>query len=158
MQSRILDSSYVIDFIGSGFDSQVICSKIKLEADKIVESIKDEKLKDWEVHFIFRYNNVKQILIYTQGRSYPKEKYKEITIHIPIPTIDIISWGVTKDQHIYDSNHLDKKIKNFDCLEVVFSKYENREDYIMDCMRRAIKFSFDNGFTINGIKLKNNLK
>lgn len=152
---RILDSSMILDFIGEGFDSTEICTVIKSETEKLIQSIKDEKLKDWEVCFRFIYNNVKQILIYTKNRSYSKEKYKEIVTHIPIPIKDKVSWGVDLKQHVYNSeDHLDHLLKNFNCLDIDYFKFDIRQDYILDCMRRTVKFCFDNGFIINGVKVK----
>ena len=155
MQSRILDSSFVVDFMGFDFDSANICTKIKLETDKKFNLITDKKLDDWEVHFIFRYNNVKQILIYTKGKSHPREKYKEITVHIPIPIKTEVSWGVDLTQHIYQSkDHLDNLIGNFICLHVDYSKFLNRTDYILSCMRRAIQSCLEKGFPVDGVKVK----
>src|SRR5437879_1409596 len=112
MRLKILDSSYVVNFNGFGFDSENVRSIIKSETDKIISTITNEKLKDWEIQFIFRYNHTNQILIYTRGKSYSKEKYKEITIHIPIPIKDKVPWGVSLEQHIYkDANHLNDLIK-----------------------------------------------
>lgn len=155
MNVRVLDSAMIVDFMGEGFESEKICSTIKTEAEKSIAQIKSETLNDWEVCFRFLYNNVRQILIYTKNKSYPKEKYKEIITHIPMPTIDKVRWGVDKGQHVYENeNHLDHLLKNFECLDVDYSKFNNREDYILDCMRRAIKLCFEKGFTINGVKVK----
>lgn len=154
MQSRILINSYVIDFIDIEFDSDNIKSVIKLETDKVLQSLKNDALKDWEIRFNFTYNTGNNIFIYKKLKSELADKFKEITIHIPIPRKEVVSWGVRKEQHIYDDNHFDKIIKNFDCLDVDYSKFHNRRDYILNCMRRAIKFCFENGFTINGIKVK----
>ena len=154
MKASILYSSYVVNFLNEDLKSNEIIALVKPEIDEIAGTIEDESLKNWEVQFLFIYNNVKEILIYTKDKSYPKEKYKEITIHIPIPTKDIVSWGVNKDQHIYESNHLDRIIKNFNCLAVDLSQFKNKEDYISDCMSRAIKYCFEKGFTINGTKVK----
>jgi len=155
MKTRILNSSLVIDFIDIDFNSDEIKAVVKSETDEVAKSIKNEILKDWEVKFVFTYNYVKQILIYSKNRSHPVEKYKEVVIHIPIPTIDKAPWGVKKEQHIYKADdHLDKIIKNFDYLDVNFKNYTNRTDYILDCMRRSIKFCFEKGFTINGVKVK----
>ncbi|HWJ27970.1 MAG TPA: Imm9 family immunity protein [Flavisolibacter sp.] len=155
MQIRILDSAMITDFINDGFDSKEVCSKIKLETEKLIFSIKEDKLNDWEVCFRFVYNNVKQILIYTKDKSYKVEKYKDITIHIPIPTKEKVFWGVNINQHIYESeSHLDHLLKNFLLLDVDYSKFDNRKEYIINCMQRAIKFCFENGFTLNGIFVK----
>ena len=155
MKVRILDSAYIVDFIGEGFSSIQILFAVKSETERIMQSAKIEKLQDLEVCFRFCYNNVRQILIYTKGKSYSIEKYKEITVHIPIPIKIKAAWGVELEQHAYkDENHLDNLMKNFHLLEVDYSKFTNRQDYILDCMRRAIKFCFENGFTINGEKVK----
>ena len=155
MQVRILDSAMIVDFINEGFDSTEICSLMKSEATGIVQTIKNEKLKDWEVCFRFIYTNVRQILIYTKNKSQTKERYKEITTHIPIPVNDKVAWGVDSQQHVYQNeSHLDHLLKNFDCLDVDYSKFSNRQDYILNCMQRTVKFCFDKGFTINGIKVK----
>lgn len=155
MNARVLDTAMIEDFMGGDFESAKICSIIKTETEKSISLIKSEKLKDWEICFQFWYNNVKQILIYTKNKSFPKEKYKEIITHIPMPTKDKVEWGVDKSQHVYkNENHLDHLLKNFECLDVDYSKFNNKEDYILDCMRRAIRLCFEHGFTINGVKVK----
>jgi hypothetical protein len=153
MKVRVLDSALIEDFTYE--DSAELCSIIKTETEKIIEPFNSEKLNDWDIYFSFRYNYVKQILIYTKEKSNTKARNKEITIHIPMPIKEQAFWGVDKSQHIYDNeNHLDHLIKNFICLDVDYSKFNNRNDYILDSMRRAIKSCFENGFTINGVKIK----
>jgi uncharacterized protein YehS (DUF1456 family) len=93
MKVRVLDSSYIVDFPAEDFDSIKILTEIQKAAHTIARHIKNEKLQDWEVCFRFTYNYLNQILIYTRGKSEPKEKYKEITIHIPIPSTNEIRWG-----------------------------------------------------------------
>lgn len=150
---RVLDSALIEDF--NYEDTAELCSIIKTEVEKIIEPFNSEKIDLWNLCFSFRYNYLRQILIYTKEKSDTKLKSKEITIHIPIPIKEQVFWGVNKSQHIYESeNHLDHIIKNFICLNVDYSKFDNRSDYILDCMRRAIKSCFENGFTINGVKLK----
>jgi len=150
LKSRILNSSYISDFLDVGFDSEKIKRTIKGEVDDVLSKVENRLLDDWEIQFIFRYNTVKQLLIYTRGKSYNKEKYKEITIHIPIPSKDEADWGVRKEQEIYDKNHLDNMIDNFDRLDVDFELFKDMHDYIIDSMRRAIKYCFTKGITING--------
>lgn len=155
MITRVLDSSYIYNFTDAGFDGNEIRSTITNYAETFACQEKSKKLIDWEVTFRFRYNHTKQILIYLKDRSYPIEKYKEITIHIPIPIKDKVFWGVELEQHIYKSeNHLNDKLKNFHCLDVDYLNFDNRQDYIMDCMRRSIEYCFKTGFTINGEKVR----
>lgn len=157
MRVRILDSAMIEDFFNNEFDSTEICHSLRIEIEELITPIKNEKLLDWEVCFRIIYNNVRTILIYTKNKSYVNEKYKDITIHIPIPTKDKVSWGVNQDQHVYDNeNHMDSILKNFHSLDVDYALFGNRESYIRDCMRRAIEYCFYKGFTINGVKVKLN--
>lgn len=153
MKSRILNSSYVIDFLDVGFNSNHIKQVIKFETDEILSHLANEELEDWEIHFIFSYNNANSILIYKKGKSFSKERYKEITIHIPIPIRTHVNWGVETSQHVYEENHLNNILKNFSALEVNYKKFENRTDYILSCMRRAIHLCFNEGFTVNGQRI-----
>jgi hypothetical protein len=154
LESRILISSYVTDFPGVDFDSEEIRKEIKAEADSVLSQAMHEVLNGWEIQFIFRYNTVKQLLVYTRGKSYIKEKYKEITIHIPIPSKDEVYWGVRKEQKVYDENHLDSLINNFDRMDVEYQLYKDMYHYIIHSMRRAITHCLTKGFKINGVKLK----
>lgn len=156
MKARVLTSSYVYDFVGqSDLDSTLLCAEGKNYADGFAKFVDSKNLNDWEVCFRFRYNNVKSILIHLTGRSDRRERYKELVIHIPIPVNTEIGWGVDIGQHMYkNSDHLDHLLKNFSMLEVDYSKFDNKQDYIADCMKRSISFCFSKGFTINGVKVK----
>lgn len=160
MKSRVLISSYVLDFLDVDFNSNQIEEKARFEADKILDNFKKDNLKDWQVIFLFRLNNTEKILI-SKNRfgSIPSQKQKEITIHIPIPMKNVVAWGVYNEQHIYkDASHLNHLIQNFNTLEVNFKDFNNRTDYIVDSVRRAIKLCFENGFTVNGVKIKTPLR
>jgi transcription termination factor Rho len=155
MHVKIRNSSMIIDFLDVGFDSSKICQLVESEANKIVKEINLKDLQDWALHFVFSYTNGTQILISKRTKSVSSIKYKDIVAQIPIPTKDKIFWGVELSQHIYkDEGYLDNIIQNFNCLKVDFTKYKNREDYILDSMRRIVNFSFKNGFTINGVKVR----
>lgn len=152
MHVIIRSSSMIEDF---GFDSSKICKLVESQANKMVEGINSKYLQDWSLHFVFMYTNGTQILISKRTKSVTSIKYKDIVAPIPIPTKDKIPWGVELWQHVYkDEGYLDNIIQNFYCLKVDFTKYKNRHDYILDSMRRVIEFSFKNGFTMNGIKVK----
>ncbi len=152
---RVLDSAYISDFIDAGFNGNEIRSAVKIYAEKFSEKVTNEKLIDWDVTFRFRYNHVRKILIYLKERSYPVEKYKEITIHIPIPEKNKVLWGVNPEQYLYkEENYLDGLMKNFHCLDVDYGLFNNRQDYMIDCMCRAVKYCFSEGFTINSVRVK----
>jgi len=48
----------------------------------------------------------------------------------------------------------DKLKKNFTPLGVNYAAFSNRTDYILDSMRRGIRHSFNDGFTVNKMKVK----
>lgn len=154
MKLRILDSSFIENFPEEDFKSNEIRELVFSKVNKFFESYPDDMLRDWEICFMFRYNNTPSLLIYTQDVSYPMEKYKEITIHIPIPNDDEVSWGVKEEQYIFKRNYLDKKIKNFLSLDVEYLQFKNIEDYIKDCMYRAINYCIEIGFTVSGRQVK----
>jgi hypothetical protein len=155
MKIRIIDSSYIQNFINQGFDSSKICEELSGKLTEVFKKYDFRTLFDWEVHFQFIYNNTEDILVYFKGKSYPKEKYKEIVTHIPIPTNEELNWGVNRDQYLYrDKKYLDHLKKNFEVLPGDFSEYTNREDYIVGAIKKVVKFSFEKGFTINGTKVQ----
>lgn len=155
MKSKILFSSYVIDFLDIDFNSNVIEEIIKDQTDEVLQNVKDESCKDWEVVFLFRFNNTERILI-SKNRfgSVVSQKKKEIIIHIPIPMKNIVSWGVNDEQYVYkDATHLNNLLKNFNTLEVNYKDFNNRTDYIIDSAKRVVKFCFENEVTVNGVKI-----
>ncbi|WP_081768195.1 Imm9 family immunity protein [Hymenobacter swuensis] len=153
MTSRVLASSDVINFPDHDFSDNAIMALLKAEADIILQDFAIDSLAGWEVLYRAVYGNRPTIGVCTRMPSYKLEKQKLITIHIPIPTRDIVSWGVDPKQHItlgvHPSEH--KYIKP---LAVEFTDFTNCTDYITGSMRRAIAFCFENGFRVNSILIK----
>jgi hypothetical protein len=155
MESRITHFCLISDFLNNGFDANKISDILKVETDHILKVNSLINQTDWVIQFRATYNNGNNLLISkNKFGSYSSDKIKEITIPIPIPLIDIVPWGVSVQQHTYKETHYDKILNNFWALDVYFSDFSNREDYILDCMRRAINLCFEKGYTVNGIKLK----
>lgn len=114
--------------------------------------ILDDELKDWTLYFSFNYRNLESIVIYRNIRSAPKEKYKEIFISIPIPSRDEIYWGISPENHRSPKSNIIKKNTNY--LPITLEDFDNRKDYIMDCVRRSVRYVLETGFKINGILIK----
>ncbi|WP_316831980.1 Imm9 family immunity protein [Pedobacter aquatilis] len=152
MEIRILDSAYIYNF---KFNTEEIRDLTKSFVIENLNKQKNTKLHDWTLYFYFRYNNVKSIMIYLKEKSLSSEKTKDITVHIPFPNKSQASWGVPSEDHVYkESSHLDHILKNFNLLEVDFFKFDNRQDYVFDCMKRSINYCFHKGFKVNGIEFK----
>ena len=149
MQSKINHGSYVIGLLESNFPEREINEAIKPEIDDYLKNAKNtESLQDWSLHISIVYNNVSDIILCRKNKSYPNEKYKEVVIHIPIPTKDNIGWGVKPEQHI--ENNWDYKNSNYtDILNIDHTKYNDIGSYIIDALKIAIKTCFKLGVTVN---------
>ena len=148
MKTRITHSSYVLNFLNVNFATEDISTVLEAKVDGLLEKgPSDESLEDWEVVFNALYTAGEKIWIYRKTRSYPSEKYKEIVIHIPIPTKSIVSWGVDEDQLLsINTVHAEKYAES---LETNFTDFDNRNDYIMSAMLKSISFCFRSGFKVN---------
>jgi len=155
MQTSISHISMVINFLNIDFDSNQISEILKKEVDNILRNFSTDNLEDWTLDFMASYTNGMQPLV-SKNRlgSFTSDKIKQITIVIPVPIIDTVSWGVNSNQHIFKIDHFDKLIKNFNTLDVNYSDFNNRTDYILECLRMGIKVSFSQGFTVNKGKFK----
>lgn len=157
MKSRITHFCLISNFLDIGFNSSEISNRLKMYVDKILEINSFYYPSDWVLTFNANYNNGKYLLI-TKNKfgSYKSDKVKEISIVIPIPSNSIVEWGVSKESYIYNEDHYDKIINNFFSLDIDYKKFNNRIDYIVDCLQRGICKAFQEGFTVGGIKLKTN--
>ncbi len=153
MKSRILHSSYVLNFLDVNFNTNQISELLKTETDELLQLNNFVGLENWEVQFRATYGKDSMVKIYTKMSSYKNERQKLIIIHIPIPTTDTIEWGVDSNQYIYSANNPNAD-KNLYFLKIDYSQFANRQDYIIDCIRRGIRKAFEEGFTVNGIKVK----
>jgi len=157
MQTRIGHFCLIVDFLDVDFSSNQISDILKIEVDDILANLTLKNLDDWTLRFRATYTNARQPLV-SKNRfgSYRSDKIKEITIIIPIPIVESVSWGVNVNQHIYDTSHYDRLINNFHSFEIDFKNLSNRTDYILNCMRMGIKLSFTHGLTVNKEKIRVN--
>ena len=154
MEVKISFSSYVSNFLDIDFDSDNIKLNIENEINKYLNKYKIIKLDDWKVEFRIIFTNTKYIFAYTRNKSDVVSKTKDLVIHLPIPTKEIILWGVDLSQHTYkNNNHLMDKINNFETFEPLLDGIENRTEYITTNISKTIKLIFEKGFTINKQKL-----
>jgi hypothetical protein len=155
MEARVNHSCYILDFIDEGFDCSKISAELKPKADSYLKVCPAPGIEEWEIEFRAIYNNGRQLLVSKNKLgTYPSDKYKQITIAIPIPGIEDVFWGVKSEQYVFGVDHYDKLMKNFNALDVDYEKFDNRSDYIKNCLARAIEFSFTNGIVIKGVKLQ----
>lgn len=154
MKSRITHFSLIIDFLDIDFNANKLGDHYKAIVDQVLLNKGFATKNDWLVEFKAVYNNGRHLLISRNklGTLY-SDKTKEINIIIPIPSIQVVSWGVEDKQYIYSPDHYDSILRNFWLEEVDFRQFSNRSDYINDCIRRAIEKAFFEGFTVGGVKV-----
>lgn len=153
MISRIRHTSYVINFLDVDFDSNQVSNLLEPETDLLLSRVIVEGIEDWEIEFKATYGEGSKLRIAKRTKSDTKYKQKLIVIHIPIPTKDLVSWGVTPEQHIGLKEPPDAE-KYIVKLDIEPAKFSNRFDYIIAAMRQGILFSLQDGFTVNGKKVK----
>jgi hypothetical protein len=105
MVSRILHTSYVIDFMDCDFSTDHISAILKEEADSLLQRFPIDSLAEWKVQFKAAYGPKSPIRVFKKMPSYTQEKQKLIISHLPIPTRDIVAWGVEPRQHIKLGTH-----------------------------------------------------
>lgn len=155
MQTKIGHFSMVMNFLDIDFSTRQISDILKEEIEDLLLNSEINGPSDWTLLFAANYTNARQPLVSKNKLgSYLNDKTKEVTVIIPVPTIKVVSWGVHDNQHIYKENHFDKLIKNFYPLDIQCTDHCNRTSFILACMREGIKVSFEEGFTVNKVKLK----
>ena len=157
MKSRVRHVSYILDFLDLAFEANAISKVIKSEFDALLEKNSLSSKTDWEIQLRATYTNGRQLLISkNKFGSYPSDRIKEITIPIPIPLTNMVPWGVQREQHMYSIDHYDEILHNFWTLDVDYSKFDNCNDYILNCLRRVLDLIFLKEYTVNGVKLNRN--
>lgn len=152
MKSRISHGSHLIDFLIPGFDYKKIDQPLKEEVDEILNRYKIPVLKDWEITFTALYGNRDKIYVCRKAKSQVSMKYKEIVIHIPIPSKNVASWGIDENQIVKLKFSNDNKY--CEPIDIGIENYSDKYEFILACMRKGIKYTFEKGFTVNKIKIK----
>lgn len=153
MKATLFHSSYVIDLF-----KFVNTNKVDQYFEKPFEFIsnfsneKYSSVSDWELCFKAFYVEGSQIRVFKSLKPYVSDKEKIITIHVPIPSKEDISWGLPK-KLLVPHNIPDKILKNGTSFHVDFGKSNSLLNHIIDCLKFGILFSFHEGFTLMGNKI-----
>lgn len=152
MKVNIYHTSYIVDFPNSEFSTHDISVEFEKHIQNLLSTIRiSESLNQWKISINIIYSHPNTILLFRKTRSIDNEK--EISIHIPIPTSEQVSWGVEKEQHIV-KNFYDISSSYYDSLEINPKNYNDMKSFIFGCITIAIEQLFIKGFTINRKKIK----
>lgn len=156
MKFKLNHSSYVIGLLESDFPKKEIFETIKPEIESYLQNAKNiESLQEWALEFTLLYNNVSDIVLCRKNKSYPNEKYKEVIIHIPIPTKDSVRWGV-RSQQLIENNWDYRNSKYTDIFSIDCTKFDDIASYIIEASKTAIKACFELGVTVNKMRILSN--
>jgi hypothetical protein len=127
--------------------------------DEIVKNTKTNELfEEWKLEIKVYlggalYDNC--IGIYKRGFTYVKDKCKEVSIRISLPSIDEIDWGIDKKRFMKNSIKNSRMNK---IIPVEYNKYKNMSEYIEDSIKKSISNLFIDGITLKGQKIKLRIK
>jgi len=134
MKCSVAHTSYIIKFLDINFNANEISDRLEYEFNSLLEGVGDSRVLNWSIQFRLHYDRGEKILISTRLPSYKDLQYKKVTIILPIPDDNTVSWGVRREQYIVRAMPDPAK---FICLDLDFD-YNNVSDYIEALARRAI--------------------
>jgi len=124
---------------------------IPLFLEELTKSIDSNILPDWTLTLRALFTRGDSINIYKRGFTYPSDKQKEITIQIPIPSNEQISWGIEEERFI-DRGAID--YSKFTIIPIDYKLFDNLADFIIACVKIGIERRLKDGVTLKGMKIK----
>ena len=120
--------------------------------EMLADSIAIEALEGWSLEITCYYTAGDNVKVFRSTKPYPKEKSKVIYIHVPIPSIQLVSWGIETEKLMQvDYTQIKKYYTEIDNNANEFSSLQS---YILSSIRKGIIFLFTDGFSILGTKIK----
>ncbi|MEL6976220.1 MAG: Imm9 family immunity protein [Bacteroidota bacterium] len=151
MKSQLVYHSHVIDFLMDDFDYDRIDPPLQNLVNSYLKNYNIPELEEWTLQFTGLLGGLDKIYVCLKGKSDARMKCKEITIHIPIPSKSKVSWGVLQEQV-----PITRGPKSGYCEEIQpeAKSFDNKYDFIVDCMSKGIELAFRKGFAVNKIKVR----
>jgi hypothetical protein len=153
MKLQIGHSSYVIGLFDV-FNTNDINLRLNDSLEK-AETIVNSKshLTDWIIYFNFTYIHGADIVIFKSMKPYVGDKQKYIIIHIPIPNLAEVYWGINSKK-IGSLETSEKKPKNCTYISIDYKESASLTEHIQKCAKIGIEFTLKSGFTLMGETIK----
>jgi hypothetical protein len=146
MKMRRSSSSNIIDFPDIDYGNAEIDEHIR----KISDGMSPDLLPDWTLIIRFVFGHGDWVGVVKRGIPYPATKEKDISIVIPVPTLDQAPYGLSKTRFLrrptLNSN-------DFFLLPVDWKRFANMRDYLCNCAIRGIDEAFLKGITVGGMRV-----
>lgn len=152
MKVRLSHTSYVIGLFDV-LNTAEVDHLLQEGLQKTSKLIVNKELNDWELDFNCLYNKGTHIRVFKSTKPYVKDKQKLVVIHIPIPTVDIMEWGVIPKQHVSMSEPPGME-KYYTEIEVDFKSSVSLLGHAVLCVKSGISFALLDGITILGQRIK----
>lgn len=152
MMVRLSHSSNVIglfDVLNTANVNQLMEGALQQASNQI----NDEELKHWELDFNCFYKNGTHIHVAKSTKPYVQDKQKIVVIGIPIPTVDVVPWGVLPKQHMYVNTPADSE-KYYTPLKLDFKESQTLCEHVVRCVKTGIAFALADGIIVMGRKIK----
>lgn len=87
--------------------------------------------------------------------TYPKDKEKEISIRIPLPTSKEVTWWIEDKRRFSEYIIIDEKYKKYNrILPVDYTAYKTMEEYIETAIHIWLKSLFESWINLKGNIIK----
>ncbi|MCA8832661.1 Imm9 family immunity protein [Hymenobacter pini] len=138
--SNILDANYISNSLAETF--------------KIVDGkVEGLALNEWTLFFEFILNGgIDDIRVYLRNKSNPVLKEKWVTIHLPIPSVYRVDWGVDLQNIIFLKESKDAK-KWYESILCDFN-FENLKTHCNTAAQAGITYALTTGVTVMGKKIR----
>src|SRR5262252_1337767 len=94
MKIKLLGSSNIFQFPNFDYGK----NEIEKNIDEKIKILKEKDPVDWTLIFVLSFSKAECIAVVKSGRTYPSTKEREITIIIPVPSINHAVYGLNDDK------------------------------------------------------------
>jgi len=119
--------------------------------DRISNRLNLQEIPTWTLVVSLVFSKADWIGTFKRGTSYPSTKEKYVSIVIPIPDSERVTYGIARDRFLPrpkpDPSHFWTQPVNYD-------EYNSMRDLIVDSAKRGIDEAFKHGVTVHGKKVK----
>lgn len=140
-----------------GIDGEVDVNALEKEVNsyvsEVLAKVNIEGLGEWTLRISVTLRPSDLIGFYKLAKKYPSDREYNISLSIPVPDAEQVSYGFGAPVRKPFYKPLDRK--KFYTLEPQLEEFRNLYDYLLDSSRKALDLAFEEGFTCGGIRIKN---
>lgn len=147
MLIKLTSSSNIFNFPNEDYGAE----EIKKYINQLTVDMRPKDYGNWSLIFRLNFAKSNWIGVYKRGITYPATKEKDVSIVIPVPTLDQAKYGL-KQQAFAPRPPLDPS--KFWTSAVEYESFDNMRSFIIDSAKRGVHLAFKNGISINKQKIR----